>query len=135
MPQAILQKLSVAELKQELQRRERNTAELMRTRKELVDRLAKVDAQLAALSGSVVTRSKPKRATTRGRKHSKKTLTETLISVLDTKTPMSIEEILTAVQRAGYKSSSKNFRVIVSQTLIKDERFLRASRGKYLLKG
>ncbi len=133
MPKAILQKLSVAELKQELQRRERNVAQLMRTRKELAARLAKVDAQLAALGGSVVTRSKPKRAT-RSRKRNQKTLTETLVSVLDTKTPMSMEEILEAVQGTGYKSSSKSFRVIVSQALIKDKRFKRASRGKYLLK-
>jgi len=57
-----------------------------------------------------------------------------LVSVLDTKTPMSMEEILEAVQGTGYKSSSKSFRVIVSQALIKAKRFKRASRGKYLLK-
>ncbi len=48
--------------------------------------------------------------------------------------PMSVSDILTAVEKGGYKSSSNNFRGLLNQTLIKDDRFGSASRGMYEMK-
>ena len=47
---------------------------------------------------------------------------------------MSVTEIAEAVQKAGYKTSSPNFRTIVNQTLLKDGRFKRMGRGQYTAK-
>ncbi len=47
---------------------------------------------------------------------------------------MTVGDILEAVTAGGYRSTSANFRGIVNQTLIKDERFHSAGRGSYTMK-
>jgi hypothetical protein len=49
--------------------------------------------------------------------------------------PMKVGDITEAVQRAGYRSGSANFRGIVNQMLIKDKRFAATDRGVYGIKG
>ena len=48
--------------------------------------------------------------------------------------PMSVGDILDAVLKSGYRTSSANFRGIVNQTLIKEKRFGSAGRGLYQMK-
>jgi hypothetical protein len=49
--------------------------------------------------------------------------------------PMKVGEIVNAVEAAGYRSSSPNFRGIVNQTLIKEKkRFVAPERGLYVIK-
>ena len=56
-----------------------------------------------------------------------------MASVLSGKT-MGVTELSEAVQKAGYRTTSPNFRTIVNQTLIKDKRFKRVERGLYTVK-
>jgi hypothetical protein len=61
-------------------------------------------------------------------------LADALVDVL-TGTEMSVTEVAQAVQDAGYMTTSPNFRTIVNQTLIKDNRIKKISRGIYTAKG
>lgn len=61
-------------------------------------------------------------------------LVEALQQVL-TGTTMGVTEAAAAVQKAGYKTTSPNFRTIVNQTLIKHpDAFRKEGRGKYTSK-
>ena len=61
-------------------------------------------------------------------------LIESLRKLLTGKT-MSVTEMADAVQKAGYKTSSPNFRTIVNQTLINNKKdFKRIARGQYTAK-
>jgi hypothetical protein len=57
-------------------------------------------------------------------------LAESLAKVLKNRT-MSVTDVTAEVQKAGYKTSAENFRTIVNQTLIRDARFKKVSRGQY----
>jgi hypothetical protein len=86
---------------------------------------------------------KKKRVTRRKTKKKKKTgrrprntgsLVESLKRLLKGRT-MSVTEMADAVQKAGYKTSSPNFRTIVNQTLINNKKdFKRVARGQYTAK-
>ncbi|USO00112.1 MAG: hypothetical protein H6810_05470 [Phycisphaeraceae bacterium] len=69
----------------------------------------------------------------RRRPHNDQSLSEALLGVLKNKT-MSVTEASEAVQQAGYQTTSSSFRTIVNQTLIKDPRFKKVSRGQYTAK-
>lgn len=60
-------------------------------------------------------------------------LVEALVKLLKGRT-MSVTEMTAAVQKAGYKTTSPNFRTIVNQTLIKSDRFKKVARGQYTAK-
>ena len=61
-------------------------------------------------------------------------LVESLQKLLANKT-MAVTEMADAVQKAGYKTSSPNFRTIVNQTLINNKKaFKRVARGQYTAK-
>jgi len=49
-------------------------------------------------------------------------------------TTMSVTEAATAVQKAGYRTTSANFRTMVNLALIKDKRFRRVGRGQYTVR-
>lgn len=71
---------------------------------------------------------------TRKRHRNDSSLVEALQGVLSG-TTMGVTEAAAAVQKAGYKTTSPNFRTIVNQTLIKHpETFSREGRGKYTAK-
>ncbi len=53
-----------------------------------------------------------------------------LARVLKGKT-MGVTEVANAVKRAGYKTTSPNFRTIVNQTLIRSDKIKKLARGKY----
>lgn len=73
--------------------------------------------------------SKPKGSRKRHKNDSN--LVEALRGVLKG-TTMGVTEVAQAVQDAGYKTTSPNFRTIVNQTLIKHpEAFSKQGRGKY----
>lgn len=60
-------------------------------------------------------------------------LVDSLAKLLRNKT-QSVTDIAANVQKAGYKTTSPNFRTIVNQTLINNPAFKRVSRGKYTVK-
>src|SRR5207244_13219216 len=70
----------------------------------------------------------------RGRGGNEKSLPTLLHSLLQGKT-MSVQEMADAAKKAGHKSKSKNFRMIVSLALLKNPNlFKRVSRGQYTAK-
>jgi hypothetical protein len=120
--------LSVADLRRELRRRERDVGVLMRQRERALERVKMLDAQIADLGGSVNgglhVRKRPK---------NDMNLVDSLRKVLDGKT-MSVTDVSEAVQKAGYQTTSPSFRTIVNQTLINSGKFKRVERGKYTAK-
>ncbi len=124
-----LASLSVSDIHREIARHERGGQTMLRKRARLAAKLDALDAQIAALglSGSV-----------RGRgslpdgKHYKNemTLVEALAKALNGKT-LSVAEAMEAVQKVGYRSTAKNFGMIVNLALIDSEKFKRVERGQY----
>jgi len=122
------------------------TAELERRRKELPKLIAQRDElnRLIALlettgKAPAATKTQPAKAAAKARKkhklpRNKMSLSEALQKVMAGKTSMSVGDAMNAVQAIGYKSTSSEFRSLVNQTLIKDNRFKKVSRGMYALK-
>lgn len=139
-----LSHVSFAELQRELDRRLSQVDELVAERESLLARLEELDSQIAAAGGPAGpgrprkvsgrrTRSAGRaRGTGVGRKRPKNSmsLAEAMQKLLRNKT-MSVTEIASAVQKAGYRTNAENFRTIVNQTLIKDDRFKKVARGQY----
>lgn len=122
--------LSVAELQALVAKKKKKLALLAKERKQLVGKLAKLDAQIAAVSGAKGALA----LTPTARARNTKSLPDLLIEVLGGNKPMKVGEILDAVLEKGYQSASSNFRSLVNQTLIKDKRFTAVARGTYTLK-
>lgn len=113
-------------LERELARRQQEVTRLERRRDRLAVQLDEVEGRLAKLGGlggvSI--------GGVRKRPRNEANLADSLAKVLKNKT-MSVTEAADAVQGAGYRTSAANFRTIVNQTLIKDKRFKKVSRGQY----
>ena len=126
---ASLSRVSIGELQSELARRQRQVGTLERKRERLAEQLEAVEAELAelgALGGITV-------GGVRKRPQNDMNLAEALAKTLKGKT-MSVTDVTEAVQKQGYRTSAANFRTIVNQTLIKDKRFKKVSRGQYTAK-
>lgn len=126
-----IENLSVADLQRELRRRERTTnrhvLRLQKKREKIVQSLAEIDSEIAGLGGRIT-------GGVRKRPRNDNNLTEALHALLKGKT-MSVTDASMEVQKAGYMTTSPNFRTIVNQTLLKDSRFKRVGRGQYTSKG
>ncbi|MCC6229449.1 MAG: hypothetical protein IT432_09500 [Phycisphaerales bacterium] len=120
---------SVEDLRKELERRRRSSGKLLKKREKLAAQIGAIDAQLALLdisAGGVV-----RAGGVRKRPQNTMGLVPFLAKVLKGKT-MGVTEVSVAVQRAGYKTTSPNFRTIVNQALIKHtDKFKKLDRGKY----
>ncbi|GAB4385660.1 MAG: hypothetical protein Kow0022_12440 [Phycisphaerales bacterium] len=134
-------------LQKELERRASQIDELVAQRDELAAQLAELDAKIAEVGGAVVSparrvpgrrpgrRGRSGRRPGRGAPGMKRpkndmSLAEAMAKLLKNKT-LSVTEITSEVQKAGYKTHAANFRTIVNQTLIKDPRFKKVARGQY----
>lgn len=131
-------------LQQELERRASQVDELVAERDELAARLAELDAKIAAVGGAIASAARrvPGRRLGRSRRRPGRgapgmkrpkndmSLAEAMAKLLKNKT-LSVTEITSEVQKAGYKTHAANFRTIVNQTLIKDPRFKKVARGRY----
>ncbi len=115
--------MSVADLHAEIRRRERATKGLLRRRRSLLAKLARLEAQIAEAGGQAGGRgSRPK---------NEMSLVESLRAVLKGKT-MGPSEAAEAVKKAGYRTSSANFRTMVNIALSKKgNKFKRVERGLY----
>jgi hypothetical protein len=117
-------------LKSELTRRQRRVAALQRKHARLLSAAARIERQIQAAGGSLNgTALRP----VRRRPRNEMNLVQALAKVLKGRV-MGVTEVAKAVQAAGYKTTSPNFRTIVNQTLIKSPLFKRPSRGKYTVK-
>lgn len=126
-----MKSMSVAELAAELRRRQSGGKGLLRKRAKLMEKVAAIDAQLAALGlkasggasgGGMIGRTRPQNS---------QSLVEALAKLLKGKT-MGVTEAAEAVVKAGYNTNAANFRTIVNQTLIKHKTvFKKVERGQY----
>jgi hypothetical protein len=146
--------VTLSELQREVARRASQVDDLIGERDELRARLEELDEQIEMLSSisgggaAPARRGRPpkqrgrpagrrgrppasgRKRATRKRPRNDASLAEAMATLLQGKT-MGVTEIASAVQKAGYKTNSENFRTIVNQTLIKDDRFKKVSRGQY----
>ena len=124
--------MTISRLESMLDQQRSKKRELLRERSKLQTQIDKLDRTIAGLDGGSVGGN----ITSTGRARNEKSLVATLEEVLE-KNPkgLSVGDIVAAVQAAGYKSGSPNFRGIVNQTLIKErKRFGAVSRGVYAIK-
>lgn len=126
-----LASLSVSDLQRELKKRQRGVPRLEKKRSKLMERVAAIEEQIRSLGGSIFGGGGAgRRGGGRGRAKNEGSLIESLRKVLDGKT-MGVSEAADAVQAAGYKSNSPNFRTMVNAALLKKQHFKRVSRGQY----
>lgn len=129
-----LKVISTADLRAELTRREGQVGKLMAKHRALSEQLAQVEGELAAFGGLAKAAGRGKRAlvVTGGRKRPKNdsNLEAALAKVLRGKT-MGVTEVAHAVQEAGYRTTSPNFRTIVNQALLRSELIKKVARGQY----
>ena len=141
-----LSAVSTDQLQAELVRRERAAEALVSTRDRLLAELDSIESELAqhGFSSGVRPRAKsgrPRRAMGGGRGRGRrgggsggKSLVDSLHAVLQGQT-MGVSEVAGAVQRAGYKTSSPNFRTIVNAALLGNTNlFKKVARGQYTTK-
>jgi hypothetical protein len=123
---ASLSRLPASVLEAELRRRQRSVGTLERRRNRLASKLDALDRQIDLLGGNGASRRGGARA------RNKMTLNEALVGVIKGR-PLSVTEAAEAVQRAGYRTNSSNFRTQVNIALIKGG-FKRVGRGRYVAK-
>jgi hypothetical protein len=137
MPRAKLAKLSVDDLKKEINRRQKALPKLIAKRDALNCQIVELEALGAAKPPAAKPRNKPGRK--RGRRAQRAprrgSLASTLVKVLRSKGKLSVAEAAEAAKTAGYKSKSKDLQNIVGMTLSQGKQFRRVRRGVYALKG
>jgi len=122
--------LSLVQLQQFMEVRRHELVKLRRKRAAAQREVDVLDRQIDRIEGGLGGRRGGN-----GRARNEKSLNDTIEQVLKgSGKPMKVADIVDAVQRAGYRSSSANFRGIVNQMLIKDKRFTASERGMYHLK-
>jgi hypothetical protein len=128
-----LSSLTLQQIQTELRRRHRKVAVLQRRRERIARKVASLDELIAAVGGTVVGRLRI--GPGRGRAQNEKPLPEALHEVLKGSKPMRVTDLAESVQKAGYKTNSKTFRVQVNIALVKrKDLFKRVGRGEYAAK-
>ena len=149
---ASLRKLSVAQLRRELARREAGASRIATRRDKLARKLAALDAALADLGMNGAPRrgrppgrkpgrrgpgrpkgSKNKRRIKRAK--NKMSLLDAIVSGVRKGATVSPAQAAVAAKKVGYKSNSPHFGMMVANALGKSPMFKRLGRGKYVLKG
>ena len=139
---SMLASAPTAELRKELERRQAMLQEIVQQRDALNAELTELQGLFGGES-KIIINGKPRRGpgrppgqrapvgSRRGRGGNKTNLVTALRDVLTGKT-LSVSEVSDAVQKAGYKTTSPNFRTIVNQALISNPSvFKKVARGQY----
>lgn len=139
MAKRSLAKVPTTDLQTELRRRVRERDKLLKKRDRLIDQIEAIDQELDEMGVELI-ETPAGRSGGGGRRGGGKrprnemSLVDSLHSVLKNK-QMGVSELADAVQQAGYKTTSPNFRTIVNQALINNtDRFKRVQRGLYTTK-
>ncbi len=143
---------SLADLQAEIDRRASILQDLSNRRQELAAELDELDREIARHGDESrrrgpgrpagrrgpgrppLARTKTTRRSAGRRPRNEMNLVDSLQGVLKGRT-MGVSEVADAVQKAGYRTTSENFRTIVNQALITNPKiFRKVSRGKYTAK-
>lgn len=131
MPSNRIPDASLDDIQSELRRRERLNRQrlngLIRTHDRLTRKLSFIKDQIELLERELGVTDVTRR---RARMKQGLSLADSIVAVL-TKRPKKIDDIMEAVKANGYVSTSPNFRIMVTQILIKDRRIKRVRRGQY----
>jgi hypothetical protein len=123
---------SIADLQSMLRDQRNRRTKLVTERKKLAAKLDQVDRQIAALDGQ---NGGNINISAGGRARNEQSLPDAIHDTMKKNgKPMKVGDIVDGVLKSGYHSTSANFRGIVNQALIKDDRFTQHSRGIYKLK-
>jgi len=137
MAQKSITNMTTDELEKELKRRERDANRKLRSlekkRDKLCEQIAELDVQIAEYAAELGVSVRSSNGRRGRRPRNEASLADSLGKLLKNKI-MSVTDAAQAVQEAGYKTTSPNFRTIVNQTLITDTRFKRTGRGMYTTK-
>lgn len=137
-----LANLTMKQLAAELARRQKALPSLLKKKATLEKQLAAVNGQIADVSGEAA----PAGSITKGakglaarRKASgtpprEGSLKWHLVKALAGTRGLGIAEAVAAVAASGYKSQSKDFRLLVNQTLLNDPEFKKVKRGVFTVK-
>ena len=128
---------SIAALQAALKKQQGRLAELKSARAALVAGIARVDKQVAKLTGKQVAApaAKPAKAAQPAVRREGQTLGQVIAKILaGSGEPLGITEITRRVLAAGYKTRSGNFTNVVSQYIYTSKSIRRVRRGKYSLK-
>lgn len=122
-------KLNINDLQKLLNRSRSQLNKLVRKRSRLQNQIDELDRQITRLGGI------SSFGNIRTRARNTMSLADAIAKTLETESkPMPVSDIVQSVRAAGYRSNSPNFRAIVNQALIKDDRFITKVRGVYQLK-
>lgn len=134
-----LAKLTTEQLKKELARRTKVLPRLLKKRAKLEKIVAAIDSLIAAHGGEAVSKGRGGRKKAGAKKKGGKrppregSLKAVLMMALAGKKGVGVAEAVKAVLAAGYKSESKDFRLLVNQTLLTNGEFRKVGRGLYTL--
>ena len=131
-----LQKISTTDLHAELQRRDSAAQTLLKQRDKILAELAEIER---ALGDTGTVRSRGRResvasdgsAEPRRRARNEISLGDALAQAMEVRAIITPAEAAQLVIANGYKTTSKTFNMMVSNTLAKDSRFQRVARGQY----
>jgi len=122
--------MNIQDLERVLSDRKRQLDKLSRKRAKLMSKMEEIDAEIEKISGGAGGLNGRGGGT---RAHNDRPLPDYIEEVLQKSgKPMRVGDIMDAVQAAGYRSTSKSFKNIVNQQLIKErKRFSQVDRGLY----
>ena len=127
--------MTIAQLRAEIAGRESQLGKLQAQRDDLTKQLDAIDRQIAALGGDG--RRTQKKATAKPAA-SRRTMPKNIKPLIEyvrealaeAKDGMRVKDIMAAVQKAGYKTNSKDFYGVVA-TAVREGGFRKLSRGVY----
>ncbi len=123
-----LKSVSTDELNRELERRAANAEKLIKKRERLLEELERIEGQI---DGATTVNKRRPAAGPRRRPRNEMTLGDALANAMEVRAVVSPAEASQLVQANGYRTTSRNFNMMVSNTLAKDKRFKRVARGQY----
>jgi hypothetical protein len=129
-----LKGLSTAELQKELKRRKKGAEKLLARRARLLADIQALDTEIEDLTGGKPGENRRGPAlpdTGRKRARNDMSLPDAIAKAMDVRAVVSPKEAAELVRRNGFKTTSKNFNMMVSNALAKDKRFKRIGRGQY----
>jgi hypothetical protein len=123
-----LKSVSTDDLNREIKRRTSEAAKLYQKRDQMLEELAALDERLNQSGGDT---ANPRRSSFGRRLKNAMTLGDALAESMEIRAQVSPAEAADLVIANGYQTVSRHFNMMVSNTLAKDSRFRRVSRGQY----